>query len=260
MAFSPDGTRLASGGADNTVRVWDAATGQPVGQPLTGHTDWVNSVAFSPDGHRIASGSADNTVRLWDAATGQPVGQPLTGHTDRGGQRGVQPRRAADRLRQLATTPCGVWDADTGQPIGQPLTGHTDRVYSVAFSPDGSQIASGGEDDTVRRVVGGIVWTRGVARRLVFQAHDEHQPPAMAGVGVARDRLHRSLSWPSDPGRWLNPTIRNRWPRGRSQNDAKLLAAVRLSIREQGGEPRSRRRRSRLRLPQRSTNCSTSAR
>jgi WD40 repeat protein len=63
------------------VRVWDAATGQPVGQPMTGHTGAVSSVAFGPDGTRIVSGGADNTVRVWDAATGQPVGQPMTGHT-----------------------------------------------------------------------------------------------------------------------------------------------------------------------------------
>ena len=101
VAFSPDGTRIVSGSYDNTVRLWDADTGQPVGDPLTGHTDAVVSVAFSPDGHRIASGSADTTVRLWDADTGQPVGDPLTGHTDRGGQCGVQPRRAPHRLRQF---------------------------------------------------------------------------------------------------------------------------------------------------------------
>ena len=72
VAFSPDGKRIASGSDDNTVRLWDADTGQPVGQPLTGHTDTVTSVAFSPDGKRIVSGSGDNTVRLWDADTGQP--------------------------------------------------------------------------------------------------------------------------------------------------------------------------------------------
>ena len=77
---SPDGTRFVSGNDDKTVRVWDAGTGQQVGDPLTGHTAPVESVAFSPDGTRIASGSFDKTVRLWDAATGHQLGDPLTSH------------------------------------------------------------------------------------------------------------------------------------------------------------------------------------
>ena len=59
--------RIASGSCDNTLRLWDADTGQPIGDPLTGHTDAVYSVAFSPDGKRIVSGSGDKTVRLWPA-------------------------------------------------------------------------------------------------------------------------------------------------------------------------------------------------
>ena len=51
VAFSPDGTRIASGGFDNTVRVWDPATGKPVGDPLTGHTGPVWSVAFRAEVH-----------------------------------------------------------------------------------------------------------------------------------------------------------------------------------------------------------------
>ena len=154
MAFSPDGKRIASGSGDNTVRVWDAATGQPVGQPLTGHTDAVFSVAFSPDGTRIASGGDDNTVRVWDAAT--------------------------------------------GQPIGQPLTGHTDAVFSVAFSPDGA----------AHRLRQWRQHRAGVARLRrrrggVRQAHHQYEPPAVAGLGVARYRLHRSLSGTADPGRRL---------------------------------------------------------
>ena len=57
VAFSPDGPRIVSGSVDNTVRIWDADTGQQIGAPLTGHTEPVAAVAFSPDGRRIVSGS-----------------------------------------------------------------------------------------------------------------------------------------------------------------------------------------------------------
>ena len=63
-----------------SVRLWDVSTGQPIGEPMTGHTNIVSSVAFSPDGTRIASAGFDEAIRLWDADTRQPIGQRLTGH------------------------------------------------------------------------------------------------------------------------------------------------------------------------------------
>ncbi|KAJ7436685.1 hypothetical protein B0H11DRAFT_2256016 [Mycena galericulata] len=128
VTFSPDGARIASGSDDNTIRVWDVATGQQNGEVLVGHAGSVWSVMFSPDGTRIASGSGDKTIRVWDTATGQQVGEPLAGYT-------------ASVLK---------WDAATGQQVGEALAGHTDLVWSVAFSPDGTRIASGSDDTTIR--------------------------------------------------------------------------------------------------------------
>ncbi len=82
VAYSPDGQFIVSGSYDSTVRIWNANSGQPVGQPLEGHTSSINSVAHSPDGQFIVSGSLDSTVRIWNANSGQPVGQPLEGHTE----------------------------------------------------------------------------------------------------------------------------------------------------------------------------------
>ena len=68
MAFSPDGKTLASGSADGTTRLWDMATRQQIGEPLSANANQVYSVAFSPDGKTLASGGADSTVRLWDVS------------------------------------------------------------------------------------------------------------------------------------------------------------------------------------------------
>ena len=64
MSFSPDGKQLVSGSLDNTMRLWDAATGACV-KTLEGHRGEVLSVCFSPDGRLLASGSCDKMVRLW---------------------------------------------------------------------------------------------------------------------------------------------------------------------------------------------------
>jgi hypothetical protein len=81
---SPEGPILASGGGDRTIQRWNATTGDPVGDPMTGHTDWVRALAAwsGPEGLMLASGGGgDQRIRRWNATTGDPVGDPMTGHT-----------------------------------------------------------------------------------------------------------------------------------------------------------------------------------
>ncbi|MGH3866795.1 MAG: caspase, EACC1-associated type [Pseudonocardiaceae bacterium] len=148
IAFSPDGRLLAIASTDMTVRLWDTATGQPVGQSVTEQSQ-VSWVAFNPDGRVLATASSDMTVRLWDPVKGQPMGRPLAGHTA-----GVNSVAFSPRGRLLATASADrtvrLWDVARRRQLGQPLTGHTDSVNSVAFSPDGRVLASGSNDTTVR--------------------------------------------------------------------------------------------------------------
>jgi WD40 repeat protein/tRNA A-37 threonylcarbamoyl transferase component Bud32 len=146
VAFSPDGSRLATASNDNTARLWDARTGQPLLE-IKGHTDSVTCVAFSPDGTRLATSSEDQTARLWDARTGQPLGK-LEGHTD-----AVTCVAFSPDGSRLATgsqdNTARLWDARTGQQLVQ-LKGHNQRVTGVAFSPDGTRLATGSQDNTAR--------------------------------------------------------------------------------------------------------------
>jgi WD40 repeat protein len=137
---SPADGRLlvASGSWDKTVRLWDAATGRPVGEPLTGHREGVSRVALcvSPSDGRllVASGSRDRTVRLWDAATGRPIGEPLTGHSE--GVNGVALCVSASDGRLLVASGSNdntvrLWDAGEAQHL---LRSHSTSAGSLCVS------------------------------------------------------------------------------------------------------------------------------
>ncbi|KAG8702391.1 hypothetical protein FRC09_004764, partial [Ceratobasidium sp. 395] len=153
VAYSHDGTFIASGSEDHTVRIWDSETGNMIGKPLKGHSDVVKAVACAPNGSQIVSGSQDKTLCIWDPDTGKAIKGPLKGHTG--------------PVLSLAYSPDGeriasgsgdgtilIWDAYTGQVVRGPLKGHTDGVIRTWNTQSGQLINRGvGHSDKVSTVV-----------------------------------------------------------------------------------------------------------
>ena len=149
VAFSPDGKRLVSSSQDGSIRLWDTATHQPIGAPLSLGQLTPSSLAFSPDGKILAVGLSNATVQLWEMASVPTPGAVLAGHTSRVSSVAFSPDGALLAAGSDDTTIL-LWNVASGQPAGQPLIGHTKGVNGVAFSPDGTRLASSGLDESVR--------------------------------------------------------------------------------------------------------------
>ena len=189
VAVSPDGTRIATGGADGLIKLWDAKTLREL-RTLEGHTEAVRCVAFSPDGTRLASGGGDGTVRLWRLG-GQHKPLVLRGHKELTGLTRADGRSIRVSVYAVAFSPDGarlasaggfgdhtvkVWDAATGKEL-LTLEGHGKSVLAVAFSHDGRRIASADSEDMVK------VWDAATGKEIPTPLADAGQAVAFSPNG-----------------------------------------------------------------------------
>lgn len=150
IAISPNGDVFASGGSDNTIKLWELETGEKLrqfGRWFSGHSDSVWNLAFSPDGEILASASWDNTIKLWQVKTGKKICTLKSHHN------GVNALAFSPDGQLLASgsVDCTIKiiQVDTTYEINT-LIGHEDAVHSLAFSADGQLLASASADCTIK--------------------------------------------------------------------------------------------------------------
>jgi WD40 repeat protein/transcriptional regulator with XRE-family HTH domain len=202
VSFDRSGTRVASGGEDGSILIWDIRTGASLAD-WSGHTDAVEGLTFSPDGKWLITASSDATMKIWDASTGEllrdfpeftgvvesvtfsPDGK-LFAFTDGSihvwrlgleddavitnqeilnipGAAYVKFSPDGQRLAAVSGNEIKVWDALTGRDL-LTLFGHTGWGMGLDFSPDGRQLASTSLDGTVK------IWSLSPGRELVTVA------------------------------------------------------------------------------------------
>lgn len=205
LAFNADGTLLATGGDDQTVRVWDTATGRELHTLKADDRLRVEAVAFSPDGKLLASAGWDATVRLWNPATGKLVRKFEAGDPDNDSVRGIAISPDGKKLIVVGmlvpagdNEPIRIFDLASGKSERTVDSKITNGLFSVAFSPDGKLFA------TTNYYEGPQLWDFATGQSLKIFKH-----PAVEQVAFSRDgKVLASVARDEQIGLWDVPGAR----------------------------------------------------
>lgn len=183
VAYSPCGTMIATGSMDNTIRLWNAASGEPLGGLLSGHSKWISSLAWEPlhlvkDGQtpRLASGSKDNAVKVWDT-TSRVCAMTLSGHSNAVScvkWSGSNILYSASHDKTIR-----AWDINAGGKTIQVLKSHAHWVNHLSISTD-YVLRKGGFDHTSSRNS-----TESDAAELRKKALSEYEKVAKLGGSIS---------------------------------------------------------------------------
>ncbi|MFD4457927.1 TIR domain-containing protein [Nocardia sp. NPDC058480] len=154
IAFDPSGELIATANDDDTVAIWNRATGAQYGI-YREHRGRVRSLAFSADGALMASGCDDSAVRIWDVESGQCL-QTLRGHGDRVYGVAFHDNRVASVSWDGTAR---IWDVTSGEAVHE-LTRHTGKLWSAAIDAERGILATAGDDLVIR------LWDMGTGRHL----------------------------------------------------------------------------------------------
>jgi WD40 repeat protein len=211
VATTPDGLRVATGGVDGTIALWELETGKLLHR-LSGHTSEVLCLAFGPDGRHLLSGGSDRTARFWDTQTGKQV-RELSGHTfavtalavSGDGQFALT---AGDRERVR------LWDLSTGAVVR--TLDHPARVVGVAFSPDGKRVLTGLAAGPNRPGNHACLWDAGTGKLLRKLAGHSHYVQGVCftpdGKQCVTASFDRTLKiWDADTGEDLRTLNGHGW-------------------------------------------------
>jgi len=182
VAYSADGGFVASGSADDTVRIWDTSTGEEAISPLRSGDGAVFSVDVACNMKWVASGTSAGVVCVWNITAGRISNQRLIGHADRVFSVVFSPD-SSHLASGSADQTARLWNPETGEQLAV-FRGHSSYVEGVTFCPNGSILASISQDDRIR------LWdisTGQVTRQLAFDSQKFHVASMSEGVRYAID-------------------------------------------------------------------------